>query len=108
MKGTSSDLQIKGSNSILNPLILFQTLCCGYSFESSQRVNSNEYPQHRVLSTVLDSISVFQNFVTPSSLELWLMQVIPVFTSERGFYNTPLTMDSPFLSRMMKIAGIKR
>ena len=38
----------KRSDSILNPLILFHTLCCRYSLELSQRDNSNEYPQHRV------------------------------------------------------------
>ena len=27
---------------------MHQVLCCGYSLESSQRDDSNEYPQHRV------------------------------------------------------------
>ena len=31
-----------------NLLILFQTLCFGYSLESSRRDDSNEYPQHRI------------------------------------------------------------
>ena len=38
----------RGSDGILNLLVLFQTLCCGYSLESSLRDDSNEYPQHRV------------------------------------------------------------
>ena len=37
----------------LKLLFLFQTKCCSYSLESSQPDGSNEYPQHRIWSTVL-------------------------------------------------------
>ena len=40
--------QIRGDDNTLNHVVLFQTLCCGYSKESSQQEESNEYPHHKV------------------------------------------------------------
>ena len=41
------------SNGILNPLVLFKTLCCGDSFESFSQDDSDEYTQHRVWCMIL-------------------------------------------------------
>ena len=43
----------------LIPLVLFQTLYCGYSLESSWQDDSNEYPQHRLLKTICIQFFVF-------------------------------------------------
>ena len=32
------------SDGIINPLVFFQTLCCGYLLESSCQDDSNEFP----------------------------------------------------------------
>ena len=45
-----------GSDGSLNRLLLFQTLFCGYSLESSLWDDSNEYPQHGVLCTIFDTL----------------------------------------------------
>ena len=55
----------RGSDGILNPLFLFQALCCGYSLESSPRDHFNEYPLHRVQRTIIDIIN-FEIKMTPS------------------------------------------
>ena len=48
--------KIEGSNMISTNKILRKivnkTLCCGYSLETSQRDNSNEYPQHSGLEEI--------------------------------------------------------
>ena len=41
--------QIRGVLMLIFSSIPIQTQCCGYSLESSQRDDSNEYSQHRVL-----------------------------------------------------------
>ena len=65
----SIELQVTGGIGILNPLVLFQTVCCGYSLESSPQGDAIEYPQQRVQYTVLDVL--YFEILTPFYLELW-------------------------------------
>ena len=69
---------------LLNQIVLFQTLCCGYSLELSLRDNSNEYPQHRVQYTIFDILYFKINLPPTPYLELELTANFNLTISTKG------------------------
>ena len=59
-----------------------QILCCGYSLESSQSDDSNEYPQHRIRKRSNES-------KIPSLPTIWTSDPVQTFSKLSGFSQCP-------------------